>query len=136
MNHKELKKILRNEGIGNWYGGIRLFDGEYAYPTRFDMLQRVNWAVKTLAELGYVPSTDYAEFGADCDSSSKWLQAVVNFKWYLENKGLKSFPAYPFGTAILPGHAINLGVTQEGIIYFDYGQVMPRPDKITEVEIY
>lgn len=136
MTYKELKKILRAAGIGGMFGGIRLFDGEYDYPTADDMRGRVRKGMETLEGFGYVPSRDYSEYGADCENSAKWLQAIVTFKWYLDNRGEKSFPAYPFGTAILPGHAINIGVTQSGLLFFNYGELTTTPETIKEVEFY
>jgi len=138
MNYKELKKILQKEGIGGWFGaGIRPFDVEIAYPTAQDMMDRVSVGMKTMADFGYDPRVDYSENGADCENSAKWLQAIVTFKWYLEHKGQKSFPAYPFGFDLVPEHGMNIGVTQSGILYYNYGKLVEAdPKTIKEVEFY
>lgn len=138
MTHKELKKILRKAGIGGMFGtGIRLFDGEFTYPSVDDAKDRARNGMAALAKKGFVPSRDYAEFIADCDGASKWLQAEVTFGWFLDHKGVKSFPAYPFGTAVVPGHAFNLCVTDSGLLFWDYGELFyPDAKTIKEVEMY
>lgn len=123
MTDTELKKTLRDNGIGGLFGrGLRVFDKEYHLPKFSDANNRVIRAVNQLAAKG-LPISAYRKDGVDCDNFAMWIQSLVTIDWAIERLAFPDTPAYPLGTAIIPGHAINIAVCKDGIKTWNYGAV-------------
>lgn len=136
MTHTDLKKLLKSYGIGGFFGrGIRLFDEEYFLPSRNEISRLVTLSLENLAYEGLAPEEDYAKNGSDCDSWVLWIQSEVMKAWATENAGKTSYPSIAFGRALVPGHAVNIAVTPDGALIFNYGQLTDwNLKEITEVE--
>jgi hypothetical protein len=134
---KQVTETLKREGVGGWFGrGIRLFDESYWIPTTDWMNQRVADAVARLKREDLDPATDYAPDGSDCDNWALIIAAEVSKQWIHQNKDRRGgYPSLAFGIAVAPGHALNIGITTEGVRYWNYGQYVPAWDgQITEVD--
>lgn len=117
----ELKKIIRASRAGGLFGrGIRLFDEQYAIFTVSEMDTIVTCAMGKLASEGLSPD-DYAEDMGDCDTLATIIWAEILREWMLKHKGQQGYPAIAFGFGILPEHAVNVGVCEEGIKIWNYG---------------
>lgn len=132
-NAKEFNDLLEKAGVGGWFDSSRrLFDQRFAVIGFEELNDRVTLALDMLKLDDLDPTAAYREDDADCDNYAWWIWSDVTKQWAREQHNAG---ALGFGSALLPGHELNIGVTDQGIQVWNYGVYTPNFDlsQITEV---
>ena len=129
----EIEKELDKAKVGGFFRKDRLFDERFAALDFDDLNLRVRMVMLDLASEGFSPSEDYEADDADCDNWSLWIHSEVTKGWAKEKRNAG---AIAFGRALVPGHDINIGVSNQGVHVWNYGMHAPDFDlsEIKEVE--
>ena len=126
MIRAEVKRALRKEGVGGFFGaGLSLPDRDFSILHFAKLNQMVKAGVFNLAVKGFVADVNYRKEIEDCENYANWLWSEVNQQYVLENRGTDIKKGLAYGFAATSDHALTAGLCVEGVCVWNYGVYEP-----------